>query len=309
MDNLTHSLIGAALGQAGLKRKTGLAMPALIIAANIPDIDGLCMLLGDMQHLSLRRGITHGPIAMAVLPLVLAGVLSWFDHWQTQRGTRPDARLPVNFRWLLALCYLGTFTHPLFDWFNNYGIRLLEPFSDQWFYGDTLFIIDPWIWAMLGAGVWLSRRREKAETAKWQRPALAAVAGLILYTSANMVISSVARSVAASDAPYAEINVTSPVPAAFWRRQILWRSGDTYGFMSCGWAQCQRYPIEPLPTNMKDPRIALWAKGNRQAESFLFWSRMPVAELHDDRIVLSDQRFMSMPGRSGFVVTLRPPAL
>ncbi len=39
MDNVTHSLIGAVLGQAGLKRKTGLAMPALIIAANLPDID------------------------------------------------------------------------------------------------------------------------------------------------------------------------------------------------------------------------------------------------------------------------------
>ena len=43
MDNLTHSLIGAALGQAGLKRKTGLAMPALIIAANLPDIDAGCV--------------------------------------------------------------------------------------------------------------------------------------------------------------------------------------------------------------------------------------------------------------------------
>jgi len=29
MDNLTHSLVGAVLGQAGLKRTTGLAMPAL----------------------------------------------------------------------------------------------------------------------------------------------------------------------------------------------------------------------------------------------------------------------------------------
>lgn len=28
MDTLTHSLVGALIGQAGLKRKTGLAMPA-----------------------------------------------------------------------------------------------------------------------------------------------------------------------------------------------------------------------------------------------------------------------------------------
>ncbi len=62
MDNLTHSLIGAVLGQAGRKRKTGLAMPTLIIAANLPDIDAPCAIYG-IEFLSMRRGITHGPIA------------------------------------------------------------------------------------------------------------------------------------------------------------------------------------------------------------------------------------------------------
>ena len=42
MDNLTHSLTGALIGQAGLKKKTGLAMPALIIGANLPDVDAAC---------------------------------------------------------------------------------------------------------------------------------------------------------------------------------------------------------------------------------------------------------------------------
>ena len=32
MDNLTHSLVGAVLGQMGLKKKTGLAMPTLILS-------------------------------------------------------------------------------------------------------------------------------------------------------------------------------------------------------------------------------------------------------------------------------------
>ena len=31
MDNLTHSLVGAVLGQMGLKKKTALAMPTLIL--------------------------------------------------------------------------------------------------------------------------------------------------------------------------------------------------------------------------------------------------------------------------------------
>jgi len=39
LDNLTHSLAGALLGRMGLKRLSPRAMPALVLAANLPDID------------------------------------------------------------------------------------------------------------------------------------------------------------------------------------------------------------------------------------------------------------------------------
>ncbi len=76
------------IGQSGLKRRTGLAMPALIIGANLPDIDAGCAIYG-IESLAMRRGITHGPIAMLALPLLLAGALWWFDRWQARRGKRP----------------------------------------------------------------------------------------------------------------------------------------------------------------------------------------------------------------------------
>jgi inner membrane protein len=63
--------------------------------------------------------------------------------------------------------------------------------------------------------------------------------------------------------------------------------------------------LDARPTNMADPRIALWARNDPAARAFLSWSRMPVAELHPDRIVLTDQRFAASPVRSGFTVTLR----
>ena len=194
MDNLTHSLVGALLGQMGLKRKTGLAMPTLIIAANIPDIDAVAVLLGGHQHLAIRRGITHGPIAMVLLPLLLWGAMLWFDRWQNA-GVAHDPTNACRWtaKWLLMLAYVGCLSHPLFDWFNSYGIRLLEPFSSQWFYGDTLFIIDIWIWAALIAGVWLSLRRERSERANWRTPAFAAFIATILYIPFNMVVSNLAE--------------------------------------------------------------------------------------------------------------------
>ena len=64
---------------------------------------------------------------------------------------------------------------------NNYGIRLLEPFSPRWFYGDTLFIIDAVLWTVLPLGIWLSRRREAAGREGWQRPAQAVLAFALVY--------------------------------------------------------------------------------------------------------------------------------
>lgn len=306
MDNLTHSLIGAALGQAGLKRRTGLAMPGLVIAANLPDLDAGCVIYG-VESLAMRRGITHGPIALALLPLVLAGLLWGFDRWQAGRGKRPEGRLPVHFGWLLALCYIGTLSHPLFDWFNNYGIRLLEPFSSQWFYGDTLFIIDIWILIALGLGIYRSLRRERAGHAQWAKPAQVALAVLAAYVLANNAISRAAVAAARAVEPQAEMAMANPAPIAFWRRDVLWRSADGFsGSIPCSFTSCQRYPREISQTNMADPRIAEWAKGDPSAEAFLFWSRMPLAELHDDHIVLRDQRFLDSPARGNFTVTLRP---
>ncbi|MBN8499863.1 MAG: metal-dependent hydrolase [Sphingomonadales bacterium] len=306
MDNLTHSLIGAALGQAGLKRKTGLAMPALILAANIPDIDAGCVVYG-LESLAMRRGITHGPIAMVLLPVLLACLLTWFDRWQTRRGKRPEGRAPIRFGWLLALCYIGTLSHPLFDWFNNYGVRLLEPFSHQWFYGDTLFIIDIWILVALGVGVWRSLRAERSGRIDWTRPARIALGVVACYVGANMAISRAAVAAVRAAEPQVDMAVANAVPILFWQREVLWRSDDGfYGTVHCDLTACQRYPRVIRKTGMEDPRIAEWAKGDPAAQAFLFWTRMPIARQGQSSIVLSDQRFMDSPARDNFTVELKP---
>ncbi|MEC7398754.1 MAG: metal-dependent hydrolase, partial [Pseudomonadota bacterium] len=185
MDNLTHSLVGALIGQAGLKRKTGLAMPALIIGANLPDVDAACFLwLDGVEHLGFRRGITHGPPAWVLLPLVLAAILWGYDRWQSKRGKRPEGRLPVSFKWLYLLSLAGCLTHPALDWLNVYGIRLLEPFSSRWFYGDTLFIIDLFLWLLFGFATWFSLRREKRGK-DWRRPARIALSVGLAYIGLN----------------------------------------------------------------------------------------------------------------------------
>lgn len=303
MDNITHSLIGAVLGQAGLKRRTGLAMPALIIGANIPDIDAACFFwLEGTEHLGFRRGITHGPPAMVLLPLVLAGLLWSFDRWQARRGTRPEERLPVSFKWLYLLSLVGTLSHPLFDWFNVYGIRLLEPFSSQWFYGDTLFIIDVWLWALLGLGVWFSLRREK-RGGEWRRPARIVIAVMAGYIGLNAAIT--ARAEAAyrgAIGPGPQI-IASPVPFAFWERQGLVGGGYQWAEL---FLEFDHYEAKPLTNNSCTwPSANQLAAGGSQARAFLFWSRAPFAErATDGSVVLRDARFDDPRARDRFAVPL-----
>lgn len=313
MDNLTHSLVGAVLGQAGLKRKTGLAMPALIIGANIPDVDASCFLwLEGIVHVGFRRGITHGPPAMLLLPLVLAGALWWFDRWQTKRGKRPEGRLPVHFGWLYALSLLGCLTHPAMDWLNVYGVRFLEPFSSAWSYGDTLFIIDVWLWAILIGSVWWSWRREK-KGGNWTKPARIGIAVALAYIGLNWAITTT-REFRDSDvvAP-GRVVIASPVPLAFWDREVIIGENGRYAIFAPGIEHIDLNKAGPVDdrqfiqeVGQCDLASAFAArKDNSELDAFLFWSRTPLAERADDgSVILYDARFYDPRARDRFSVAL-----
>ena len=313
MDNLTHSLVGALIGQAGLKRKTGLAMPALIIGANLPDVDAACFFwLEGVEHLGFRRGITHGPPALVLLPLILAGLLYGFDRWQAKRGKRPAGRLPVSFKWLFVLSFIGCLTHPALDWLNVYGIRLLEPFSSRWFYGDTLFIIDVWLWALMGFGFWLSWRREK-RGGEWKRPAVWAIIGSLIYINANYFISRSAahdlREEGARDV------IASPVPLAFWERELIVGGSmaeyDGQAILS-SWSLLSGLRNDGEVIGQIDhllgcANLAKLGQTDKQLSAFMFWTRTPVTTVSKDgRRFVHDARFYDPRARDRFSVNYRP---
>src|SRR4029079_12445048 len=118
MDNLTHSLVGWALGQTGLKRKTRKGLAALILGANAPDID---VFLGwvPWAPLATHRGFTHSLVGgVLFVPPMLAGLLWLLDRWQVRRGTIFRSGLEMRFGWLVALRYIGTATPPPLHWAN-----------------------------------------------------------------------------------------------------------------------------------------------------------------------------------------------
>lgn len=145
MDPLTHTLVGANLSATRLGEKTRFASAALLVGASLPDLDGVCYLIDSDLALGFRRGWTHGVLALAILPLLQAGALMLLGRiWRSERR--------VDFRWLLILSSVAIWSHPALDWLNTYGMRWLMPFSGRWFYGDAVFIMDIWLWLVLGVG-------------------------------------------------------------------------------------------------------------------------------------------------------------
>ena len=163
MDPIAHTLVGAALAQTGLARKTACGTAAFIIGANLPDIDGVSMLVGLDPSLLLRRGWTHGILALAVLPVLLTGALVL---WHRSRKLS-SSDIPIRAGMLLGLSYFAVATHSTLDWLNIYGVRWLMPLSGEWYYGDTLFIADPWIWLVLGSAVFLFRSQRFVSITGW----------------------------------------------------------------------------------------------------------------------------------------------
>ncbi|RDV37617.1 metal-dependent hydrolase [Bradymonadaceae bacterium TMQ3] len=182
MDPIAHTLAGATLAQTRLKELTPLATATLIIGANIPDIDVIVSVLGDDASLLHRRGHTHGVLAMIFLPLLLTALMVAYDRlWRRRRDPQ---KAPVDPRATLGLAYLGTLSHPALDWLNTYGVRLLMPFDGRWFYGDTLFIIDPWMWLLMGATIVLTYSQRRLALGAW---AVLGAAMSVLITFAGMV--------------------------------------------------------------------------------------------------------------------------
>ena len=56
---------------------------------------------------------------------------------------------------LLLASLIVTATHPILDWTNSYGVRFFLPWSSKWFYGDLVYIVDPYLWLILGGACFL----------------------------------------------------------------------------------------------------------------------------------------------------------
>jgi inner membrane protein len=271
VDNLTHSLIGMAASRAGLNKLTPLATSTLVIANNLPDID-VGVFATSTLAMSFRRGWTHGWPAQLLLPILLTGAMLIYDRYRNKRSPDDRAR-PAQ---LLLLSYIGVLLHVYMDLTNSYGVRLLMPFSERWFYGDALYIVDPWLILSLGLGWFLA--------SKQPRPAQIAVTIAAVYVLAMAGSNVIARREVAAGLARAGQSETrfmvTPVFANPFQREVVIDVGDRY--------EKGNLWFDPLPhfrpagfgmaKGLDQPELLPLLAAPR-AQAFLRWSRFPFVQI------------------------------
>jgi inner membrane protein len=302
VDPVCHTLVGATLAESGLKRRTALGTATLLIAANLPDIDMLAYLRGGTTALWFRRGVTHGVIAWLVLPLALTAAMVLVDRLIRRRRTES----PVVPHQVLLLASIGLATHPLLDFLNVYGIRLLMPFSDRWFYGDTLFIIDPWVWAALGIGVIVARRRSRGSAVpsrnreRAARVALMAVTGyIVVMGAANLVARrAVATELERTAAGSVAHIMVAPRPMNPFARRIVVDVDGEYYEGELSWPRGTRPALQPLGLRREPDLRTVAATRGPEVRMFLSWARFPYFVLESRgaaTVIVGDARYTLQP--------------
>ena len=282
-----------ALGRAGLNKRTALATSTLVIANNLPDVD-VAVFATDTLAMSFRRGWTHGVLAQATLPIALTGAMLVYDRYRSRptghQANGPSAAV-VKPGQLLLLSYIGVLLHVFMDFTNSYGVRLLMPFSERWFYGDALYIVDPWLYLTLGLGWWLGRKQA--------RPArigvtIAAIYVVAMLASNLLARREVANGLARAGRPADTRFMVTPVVVNPFRREVVIDVGDRY--------EKGNLWFDPLP-HFRPAGFGI-SKGFDQADvqaalrlplarSYLRWSRFPFVQVNlaERGIWINDYRY------------------
>ena len=311
MDPITHTLTGGALAGAGLRRVSPGATATLILASNAPDVDALAYMVDPHWALAVRRGLTHGVLGLLLLPPLVVGIVLLWKRWRRRRrgmtaqdgggggGSPPAPRLVP----LLGLAFLAVLIHQLLDWTNNYGMRFWEPFSSSWSYLDALFIVDPWIWLLLGGGLLLAWRWGE----RWVRlGGVAALAYVLFMVASGALARAEVRSAweARELEPSLEV-MAAPVPLNPLARSVVVETRGAYHMGSFHWLERPRvhFQEEYVPKMKVRAGFSLslqeameGAREDPRMQDFLVWSRFPHYEVGPlpeggAEVVVGDARF------------------
>jgi inner membrane protein len=155
MDNLSHTLISVLIGETIARvlpaarpslpdpTRRGLVVGLMAVGANLPDLDFIYSSITDnkLDYMLQHRGHTHTVLgAFVIATLTIAVCRAWLKY----RGLEPSRR---DLGLLLGVALFAPLLHIAMDFTNSYGVHPFWPLHNEWLYGDSVFIVEPLLWA------------------------------------------------------------------------------------------------------------------------------------------------------------------
>jgi inner membrane protein len=292
MDPVTHGLLGLNIGKLFPERR-GMLM-VIIIASVLPDIDYLAWIGGADTFMRFHRGITHGFLALFVVP----GILS-FAFLKLDQKKRKSKKNQPGLLLYYGVGFAGYLAHIVLDFLSPYGVRLLSPLDGRMFSLDLVLVLDPVITGVLllfSSWIYFSK---KVPPGRLTTVAIASLAVLVLYTGVRYYYHESAEDFVKSKQQEYRVHRIVPQPGDImgW-----WFVASGHGEIKTGYADLltdhvsvyRTYPAQGL-----DETIEATRKLN-VVGTFLRFSRSPYAEKIQTQegttVIWRDLAFSYLPG-------------
>ncbi len=126
-------------------------MAMIVVCGVAPDLDYASYFGGAAAFLRFHRTALHSIAGAALMACAIASAFCWLDRKRPRAGSFA----PLTYWAAFAACCAGAALHLALDLSGSGGVQLLWPFRAGWFSWDIAPWFDPWILAILIAGLLL----------------------------------------------------------------------------------------------------------------------------------------------------------
>jgi len=257
----------------------------------------------------LHRTLLHSIIGSGLMACAIAGAFCILDRRMPRQKTAQTSSLPpLGFASALAVCALGALGHALLDLISGVGVPLLWPFHAHWYGWPLATNFDPWILALLVAGLLLpilfKLVNEEVTSGQKRRSGVpSAVITLLLlvgYVGFRAHLHNEAVDLLLSREYHGRIALSAGAfPEAsspfYWRGVAV--TDDTLEEVEVSPTRAEQFDPHNSLTQYKpqDSPALQVAEKSAAAARFLEYARIPIASVrrmeHDYRVEVRDARF------------------
>ncbi len=261
MDPVTHGLTGALISNLFPRKKATLAMA--VLASLAPDLDYISRLWGLDIFLRYHRGITHGIVALAVVPFLLGLMGRW------------SARKNLLFYSFLAYVCYGV--HIAMDLTTQYPTRVLSPLDWTAYSLDLAFIIDPYVTGAILLALILTFRKENGK----RLITLFCILFLVSYMAGRFYLKGLVENYLRSQLDEYHYRLC-PLPNDFFRWWFVTRSDNVYkvGFVDLF---TRTVCVKRVFKYSEDAPEIKESKQLRTVKNFLYFAKAPYPELKTEK--------------------------